>query len=192
MDREKQTILLVDNKQSYRETVRDGLELAGYSVIEAENREEALVKIRDSKPALALVDVRLVHEEKPEDFTGLKLLEDLHEIPVIIVTAYEKTQLEAFLKMNLIPPDTPRPKYILEKGDARNLNNIIAHVQLALKQDEGKNLKLTRWLRRITVGLAISAILFAIYKFIDKDFVMGVTSSVFATLLGLAFRRYGG
>jgi CheY-like chemotaxis protein len=186
----KKKILLVDNKKSYRETVRDGLELAGYTVIEAESREEALEKFKQSKPALAIVDVRLVDDGKPEDYTGLKLLADLQEIPVIMVTAYEKTQLEAFLKMDMIPKETPRPRYILEKGDGKNLNNIIARVHLVLREQADGKKKARLWLYRVAILGSACLLLFGIFQILDKEMFTGFASSVIASVFLFLIQRY--
>jgi len=52
-------ILIVDDDASSRELVRELLEGAGYSTLEAASGEEALVMAGDERPALAVLDIQL-------------------------------------------------------------------------------------------------------------------------------------
>lgn len=55
----KATILIADDEEACRELIRMALEPRGYEVIEAADGEEALRRVRDDKPALALLDIQL-------------------------------------------------------------------------------------------------------------------------------------
>lgn len=187
----KDTVLLVDNNDLYRASVRDGLELAGYQVLESGDRQDALHKISLKKPSLAIVDVRLVADNKPEDFTGLKLLSELpKDIPVILLTAYQETQLEALLRMNSMPEIKSRARYCLHKGDAQNLNNIITHVQLVLAEQHNGKWKVQRWLYRVGLFSSVGLFLFGIYRISGHDIFIGVVSSVVASVLIWLIQRY--
>jgi CheY-like chemotaxis protein len=191
MARKPDTILLVDNNDLYRASVRVGLELAGFQVLDTGNKQDVSGKIRLKKPALAIVDIRLVDDEDPGDFTGLLLLSELpKDIPVIVLTAYKETQFEALLKMNNLPEETPRPRYCLHKGDAQNLNNIITHVQLVLSEQHSGKRKAQRWLYRLGLFSSAGLFLFGIYEVSDQDIFIGVVSSVIASVLIWLIQRY--
>jgi excisionase family DNA binding protein len=78
-------VLVVDDDESLREYLRVNLELAGYSVREAENGERALVAIEGQAPDLVLLDVVM------PGLDGWQLLRQLEErhgaIPVIMFSA---------------------------------------------------------------------------------------------------------
>lgn len=81
------TILIVDDEQLLRETLRDILELNGYTTIVATNGLEAVELARRDNPALVITDVAM------PVMTGFQLLEEfrrdpaLRTIPVIVVSA---------------------------------------------------------------------------------------------------------
>lgn len=52
-------ILIVDDEQDVRETVRTVLEKNGYEVIEAKNADEGMKKCCDDKPDLVLLDIMM-------------------------------------------------------------------------------------------------------------------------------------
>src|ERR1019366_1165376 len=75
-------VLVVDDDQGLREYLRVNLELAGYSVREAENGERALVAIEDQAPDLVLLDVVM---PGVDGWQLLRQLEERHgSIPVIM------------------------------------------------------------------------------------------------------------
>jgi two-component system KDP operon response regulator KdpE len=85
-------ILLVDDYEDARASVREALENAGYAVVEASNGQQALnllVSRPDERVALIVLDLQMPIMD------GWKLLEllrcyvALSTIPVIIVTAHE-------------------------------------------------------------------------------------------------------
>lgn len=83
-------ILLVDNNEDYRRTLRRLLETEGFRVQEAASITEANEKIESLRIDLALVDLRLTDDQDEYDFSGIDLAEKAREkgIPCIIVTAY--------------------------------------------------------------------------------------------------------
>jgi len=80
------TILVVDDEKLVRWSLRQKLEAAGYSVLEADSCGAALALFQENLPDLVTLDVRL------PDGSGLKLLLDLKKIspntPIIMITAY--------------------------------------------------------------------------------------------------------
>jgi DNA-binding NtrC family response regulator len=81
------TILVVDDKIVQLKTLRRGLRIKGYQVVEAISGKEALDHlIKDNK-----IDIVLTDYAMPE-MNGIELLQKIREnnktIPVIIMTAY--------------------------------------------------------------------------------------------------------
>ncbi len=73
------TVLIVDDDEGIRETLRFMLEDAGYSVIEAENGSEALDRLRASPGSLVvLLDVKM------PVLTGEQLLEKVVQEPLLL------------------------------------------------------------------------------------------------------------
>jgi len=83
-------ILVVDDDESIRKTLRAILEEKGYVVDTAENGKEAIEKSKTKFYNLALIDIRL------PDLEGTKLLTAIHEttpkMVKIIVTGYPSLQ----------------------------------------------------------------------------------------------------
>ncbi|MCD6080015.1 MAG: sigma-54-dependent Fis family transcriptional regulator [Candidatus Omnitrophica bacterium] len=86
-------ILVVDDEQGVRLTIRKALEKEGYNVIEASSGREALSIIEKKGVSLAIVDYRM------PGMNGVELIERIRakrKIPIIIITAYgfEKLNME--------------------------------------------------------------------------------------------------
>jgi DNA-binding NarL/FixJ family response regulator len=82
-------ILLVDNDISFRDTVKEFLELRGYEVIAANNAMDAIALLKNSSPALIIIDIRLINDEDEDDLSGLNLAERIDSaMPKIILTGY--------------------------------------------------------------------------------------------------------
>ncbi len=86
-------ILLVDDYDDARLTMREALENAGYSVIEAQNGQEALsflVSSTETPPvSLILLDLQMPVMDGWRLLELLRCYVGLSKIPVIIVTAQE-------------------------------------------------------------------------------------------------------
>jgi two-component system nitrogen regulation response regulator GlnG len=75
-------ILVADDEKSIRLVLKKYLTSKGHSVIEASNGEEALKAIREQKPDVAFIDIKM------PKLDGLSLLKRVKETPVVILTAY--------------------------------------------------------------------------------------------------------
>jgi len=79
-------ILVVDDEEAIRALYRMELEDAGYEVVTAATGEEALEKMRDSKPDLITLDIKM------PGMDGLETLGEIRkrdkEVPVILCSAY--------------------------------------------------------------------------------------------------------
>jgi DNA-binding NtrC family response regulator len=83
---EQSSILIIDDQESIRKSLKLALEREGYSVETAENGREAIRKSKEEFYNLALVDLRL------PDMDGIELLtkmrETVPEMVKIIITGY--------------------------------------------------------------------------------------------------------
>ena len=85
-EEKKHTILVVDDEESVRLLYKEELEEEGYSVITAEDGEEAIKKVSLHRPDLITLDIRM------PGMDGIEVLHRIREmdknIPVIMSTAY--------------------------------------------------------------------------------------------------------
>ncbi|MBC7428324.1 MAG: response regulator transcription factor [Bacteriovorax sp.] len=82
-------ILVVDDEISIRKFLRVSLEASQFQVIEAQNGQEALQKLIETKPALVVLDHGL------PDMSGIEVLKKLREwstVPVIFLTVRDSDE----------------------------------------------------------------------------------------------------
>jgi DNA-binding response OmpR family regulator len=83
-------VLVVDDEPDAVELLQEFLTSKGYEVITAEDGEEALHKVKEERPHLILLDVRMPR------LNGMEVLKRLREIDrevgVIMVTAVDKEE----------------------------------------------------------------------------------------------------
>ena len=84
-------ILLVDDYEDARTTVREALENAGYNVLEAANGQQALdcLVTRAERVALIILDLQMPIMDGWRLIELLRCYVGLAKIPVIVVTAHE-------------------------------------------------------------------------------------------------------
>jgi DNA-binding response OmpR family regulator len=86
MDKNRKTILLVDDDEDYLFQTRMNIEQFGFRVITAESRAEAEKLLDDLKPDLAIFD--LMMESEDSGFVlAFKMKKKYPDVPVIIATA---------------------------------------------------------------------------------------------------------
>ncbi|WP_161842923.1 response regulator transcription factor [Candidatus Enterococcus huntleyi] len=90
-----QTILLVEDDYSIRQSIKSGLEEEGYKIIEAEDGEEAITLFSQNEIHLVLLDIML---PKLRGEAVLKTIRQTSEVPVLIISALndELIQVETF------------------------------------------------------------------------------------------------
>jgi DNA-binding NtrC family response regulator len=79
-------ILVVEDKESMAQMLKETLELEGYEVIIAKDGAEGIKRIRDSKVDVVLTDLKLPRKDGLEVLRTSK--EENHLTPVIVMTAY--------------------------------------------------------------------------------------------------------
>lgn len=80
-------ILIVEDKPTSRELLRTVLEQQGYEVVEAEDGEQALLRIREHVPDLVLMDLQMPAKNGYDVLRELRTDLRLDKLPVIAVTA---------------------------------------------------------------------------------------------------------
>jgi two-component system, response regulator PdtaR len=82
---DKGRILVVDDDRLVLATVTHGLAQAGYSVIDADNGDDAILLAREHRPDLALLDIRM---EGKSGFDVAAYLRDYLQIPFMFLSAF--------------------------------------------------------------------------------------------------------
>lgn len=89
-------VLVVDDEPIVRESIRDWLQDAGYTVYTAESGEEALKLLETHEVGVVVMDVRLPGR------TGISVLHDIKasrpHIKSIVITAYPSEELSREVK----------------------------------------------------------------------------------------------
>lgn len=88
------TILLADNLPGFVKVRTTFLEQADFNVLTAENPQDARRILLESNIHLALLDIRLVDDNNPNDQSGIDIANDytFHSIPKIIITGYPSVE----------------------------------------------------------------------------------------------------
>lgn len=79
-------ILIVDDALVDRQNLETILSAAGHVVLQAENGEEALVRAREQRPDVILMDVNMPDLDGFATTRRLKAQADTKDIPVVFVT----------------------------------------------------------------------------------------------------------
>jgi len=108
-------VLLVDNEENIREALKYGLNMKGiFSIEEASNGMEAVIKAIGLKPDIILLDVNMPVMDGIQAYKKLKEKPETKHIPVILCTAKPYADL---LKEIKITPD----EYFEKPGDIKEL-----------------------------------------------------------------------
>lgn len=134
----QKTILVVDDEAPIRDMLRIALEMADYSVIEAEDAQDAHALIIDVKPDLVLLDWMMPGTSGIELARRLKRDDVTKEVPIIMLTAKgeedNKVQgLEVGADDYITKPFSPRElvarlKAVLRRAHSVSINEPI-HVE---------------------------------------------------------------
>ncbi len=86
------TILVVDDDLGTRLSISDYLELSGYSVLTADNGQEALAIVEEYHPDLMVTDIIMPQMNGYQLVRRLRQHPEFRLLPVILLTARTKTQ----------------------------------------------------------------------------------------------------
>src|ERR1700677_3404259 len=86
---ERQCILVADNHAGFVGQVRQYLERNGFLTFGAETPKAAREALRTHRVDLAILDLRMVNDEDPDDWSGIEIARDIAPmVPKIVLTAY--------------------------------------------------------------------------------------------------------
>ncbi len=125
----QKTILVVDDETPIRDMLRVALEMAEYSVLEAEDAQQAHAIIIDAKPDLVLLDWMMPGTSGIELARRLKRDDVTKDVPLIMLTAKgeedNKVQgLEVGADDYITKPFSPRELVARLKAVLRRTNNV--------------------------------------------------------------------
>ncbi|TDH38118.1 response regulator [Pseudohoeflea suaedae] len=86
------TILICDDDTLILELMEFRLQAKGYTVIKAEDGEQALKQTAEARPSLVVLDAMMPKLDGFQVLSRLKANEDLRHIPVIMLTARKGEQ----------------------------------------------------------------------------------------------------
>jgi len=110
-------VLVIDDDQDFRASVRFLLESNGYAVIEADSGKDGLQKVVEHKPDVIVLDIML--ESWSEGYGVNQAIkyqagyEDYRNIPIVMISAIELSPDERFPMAGEV--DMIRPDYYLTK-----------------------------------------------------------------------------
>jgi DNA-binding response OmpR family regulator len=81
-------ILVIDDDPDVRMLMNVLMKKQGYEVQTAYNKEDALIKLQNFQPSVILLDVLLSGTDGREFCKQIKETEELHAIPVIMISAH--------------------------------------------------------------------------------------------------------
>ncbi len=117
------TILIIDDERIITRALTRAFEREGFGVEVAQDGEEGLNKINESKASLILLDILM------PKLTGLQVLEKMRksniQTPVILMTAYGDSQTEKTAKLYGISAYLKKP--------FNNIDDVVSLVKTTLK-----------------------------------------------------------
>ena len=141
----KPLILVVDDESRMRRFVRMNLEAEGFDVIEAENAERALLKVRDEMPDLVLLDVAM---PGMDGFEALQRIREISDVPVIMLTVKDEEE-DKIRGLNLGADD-----YVTKPFSPRELASRIRAVLRRVSSKEEEEPEVIKVDDRLTIDLA--------------------------------------
>ena len=126
-DAAKKKILVVEDEPDIRELIRYNLEQAGFRVVEAEDGETALHKVRSEQPALVVLDLMLPESDGLEICRILRGERETAALPIVMLTA-KAAEVDRVLGLEFGADD-----YITKPFSPREL---VARVRAVLRRSE--------------------------------------------------------
>lgn len=88
--RKRQTVLIVDDEPNLRVLVHNTIESPAYQVIEARDGDEAWALIKERKPALVVLDIKMPRRSGFEVLTAIRADPELRGTQVMVLTASDQ------------------------------------------------------------------------------------------------------
>ncbi len=122
------TILVVDDDLGTRLSISDYLELAGYSVITAEDGQQAIAMVEEYNPHLIVTDIVMPRLNGYELVRQVRQQHKYRLLPVILLTARTKTQERILGYQSGCDLYLPKPFELEELGAA--ISNLLERSQM--------------------------------------------------------------
>ena len=133
IEKDKKTILIVDDEKSIRELLAFNLEKEGYKIIEADNGIDAVDKALNQKPDLILLDVMLPRMDGISVCKKLRYALNINTVPILMISAKD-TESDKIVGLEMGADDyitkpfqirevMARIKANLRKAEITNINN---------------------------------------------------------------------
>ena len=119
MKREKKQFLLVEDFEDSRFMMRRLLEMAGYSVLEATDGEQAVRIAVEARPALILMDLSLPKMDGLTATRTIRQKRGLKRVPIVAVSAHDSDESRAEAL------DAGCNEYVTKPIDFDRLNDLI-------------------------------------------------------------------
>src|SRR5438067_7934253 len=121
MGKMQNRILVVEDSQDTRDAIADCLEMAGYSVTQAGDGMEALVRAREARPDLVLLDINLPLLDGYDVATLWKNDAQMSRVPVIALSGrsgseHERRAIDAGCLLALCKPLQPEMMLAAVRG----------------------------------------------------------------------------
>jgi len=126
-------VLLVDDDDMMRRSMRSALEQDGWQVSEAENGRVALARLADTRPDIIMLDLVMPEMDGFEFLVEMRSRAEWRDVPVLVVTAKDLTTEER-MRLN---GDVER---VLQKGGAELpelLREIVRVLPLSIERGQG-------------------------------------------------------
>jgi two-component system, OmpR family, phosphate regulon response regulator PhoB len=138
----KKTILIIEDEQAIREMVRYALEHADFTVLEAEDHDEAMRRLADRVPDLILLDWMLPGLSGIDIARKLRKNKLAQDIPIILLTARAEEEnrvkgLESGADDYVVKPFSPREliariRAVLRRGPLQTVDGIVTVGDLSM------------------------------------------------------------
>ncbi len=115
-------VLIVEDNAQNMKVMTMTLRASGYTLVQAQDGEEALEKVRSEKPDLIIMDMRLPKIDGVEATKRIREMPEFKSVPIIAVTAYAmKGDKEKFL-------DAGCDAYLSKPINTRQLPGVVAEM----------------------------------------------------------------
>lgn len=103
---DQQTILLIEDEEDLRDSIRQILVFEGYRVIPAENGESGLEKLSGNKVDLVICDIMMPGINGIEVFQTIRSSEETRHIPFVFISSLSRySDLNRMTELGLEPGD---------------------------------------------------------------------------------------
>ncbi|PAX59566.1 response regulator transcription factor [Brunnivagina elsteri] len=151
------TILVVDDDLGTRLSISDYLELSGYSVIAAENGQQALTIVEQHNPDLIVTDIVMPQMNGYELVRRVRQQQIFRLLPVILLTARIKTQERILGYQSGCDLYLPKPFELEELAAAiRNLLERSQIIQSECGLSQADNIKSEKSHKPITSAISLA------------------------------------